>query len=488
MGYTADNPDNLGFLSRYGAYQNTIMSSTGDAGIFTPTDYIHYYAFDFPPGLVSVTITLTVGAAPALPNDQDYGSVSTDEVKTVSGFQTSPKLLLEQDRTSPGVQFGPQDGATVALLGTAVFQLASGSGHAVFEVDGASALFKNDGSQVNESITYSISVVVNLELPPATAASVISGHPTTPVVVYDTTANIQSNLDQLEASSSSVQSIALSSTGTQVLNVTGTQSHADSPIIQKITSPISLSITQTPGDSTMWGGPGNDTFHINDSGATAVVVGVANGTATGGHDTVVFHGSSSQYARSHVGTVGQTSSQEIITDTVSSRDGHITIESGGSNASAWSVQYLQFTDKTLFVENPDNANIARLYSAAFNRAPDQAGLNFWEDTYASNVSSSAKAAGYYTALAQTNDGSGVSIATNFMQSSEFQSRYGSLSDTAFVTLMYQNVLGRAPDQTGLTFWVNQIEVAHQTREIVLVGFAESPENVAKTSADWLIAV
>ncbi len=141
----------------------------------------------------------------------------------------------------------------------------------------------------------------------------------------------------------------------------------------------------------------------------------------------------------------------------------------------------------MFIENSDNANIARLYSAAFNRVPDAQGLFFWEDVYANNISVAAKNAGYYVALAQTNDGSGVTIADGFMQSSEFTSRYGTLTDAAFVNALYQNVLGRGADQAGLSFWTDQLSHG-TTRAMVLVGFAESPENVSKTAADWLIQI
>jgi hypothetical protein len=75
-----------------------------------------------------------------------------------------------------------------------------------------------------------------------------------------------------------------------------------------------------------------------------------------------------------------------------------------------------------------------------------------------------------------------------MQSSEFINRYGALTDTGFVDALYQNVLGRLPDQAGLNFWLDQLEHQGQTRAVVLVGFAESPENVAKTSAAWLIQI
>jgi hypothetical protein len=120
-------------------------------------------------------------------------------------------------------------------------------------------------------------------------------------------------------------------------------------------------------------------------------------------------------------------------------------------------------------------------------APDAAGLIFWENIYDNNVPAAAKSAGYYTSLAQTDDGSGVTIADGFIQSGEFQHLYGTLSDPQFITQMYQNVLGRAPDTAGYNFWLNQMEINHTTQAMVLVGFAESPENVAK-SASWLITV
>lgn len=231
-----------------------------------------------------------------------------------------------------------------------------------------------------------------------------------------------------------------------------------------VTSAASVPVTLAGSSgNAVFGTSGNDTFHaIN--GKTFI--------GAGGHDVLLFTGGRSQY-----NIVANTDGSLVVNDTISNRDGSNTTNG---------VEFLQFSDKTIFVENNDNANIARLYSAAFDRAPDLPGLSFWEDVYSRSISSAAKSAGYYVALAQTNTGSGGSIATGFMQSSEFQNKYGALNDSAFVNLLYQNVLGRAPDQAGLDFWVNQLGPAHQTREVVLVGFAESPENVAKTSADWLV--
>jgi serralysin len=208
---------------------------------------------------------------------------------------------------------------------------------------------------------------------------------------------------------------------------------------------------------------GNSVFSA--SGGQNIINGV------GSHDTIVFDGPRAEYTL----TVKSDGSL-LVVDNGSSGDG---------TSQVLNVEHLQFTDQTVFAETPDNANIARLYSAAFNRLPDTAGLNFWEDVYANSISAAVKSQGYYVSLAETNDGSGISIAANFIASPEFQADYGTLSDVSFVTAMYENVLGRTPDQAGLNFWVGQLEGGAQTRAVVLVGFAESPENVAKT-APWLI--
>ena len=162
---------------------------------------------------------------------------------------------------------------------------------------------------------------------------------------------------------------------------------------------------------------------------------------------------------------------------------------GGGSQVFTNVEFLQFTDKTVFVENADDANVARLYEAALGRAPDVPGLSGWENVY-TTVSASAKAAGTFVSLAETPIAGLTSIASGFTNSAEFHQKYGALSDTAFVTQLYQNVLGRAPDQAGLDGWLNAMHQGDSsgqiyTREMVLVGFAESPENVAKTAGDWL---
>ena len=147
------------------------------------------------------------------------------------------------------------------------------------------------------------------------------------------------------------------------------------------------------------------------------------------------------------------------------------------------------SDKTIFFLDADHSNVARLYSAALGRAPDAAGLANWENNFDAYVPASAKA-NYYTALSDTIlPVSGMSIAAGFTNSQEFKNKYGSLNDTQYVTQLYVNVLGRGPKTAGLNNWLNNMhDGPHLSRESVLVGLAESSENIARAAHDWLITV
>ena len=99
----------------------------------------------------------------------------------------------------------------------------------------------------------------------------------------------------------------------------------------------------------------------------------------------------------------------------------------------------------------------RLYQAAFDRKPDVSGLDYWYHQMNSGV-----------ALQQ--------VASGFINSAEFKALYGNNpSNAELVTLLYDNVLHRAPDTGGFNYWINELD--HGTsREQVLIGFSESLEN------------
>jgi hypothetical protein len=102
------------------------------------------------------------------------------------------------------------------------------------------------------------------------------------------------------------------------------------------------------------------------------------------------------------------------------------------------------------------APIVRLYFAYFLRIPDYAGLMFWINAYSSGWSLGG-------------------ISDFFASSPEFVATYGSLTNEQFVTLVYQNILGRAPEPGGYAFWVNELNSLRRTRGQVMLEFSESAE-------------
>ncbi|MBV9952154.1 MAG: DUF4214 domain-containing protein [Acidimicrobiia bacterium] len=110
-------------------------------------------------------------------------------------------------------------------------------------------------------------------------------------------------------------------------------------------------------------------------------------------------------------------------------------------------------------ENVTNVDpVTRLYRAYFLRIPDRGGLTYW--------------------IAQRRSGQSLDkISASFAGSSEFTSRYGSLTNKQFVNLVYQNVLGRSGDAGGVKFWTAQLDQHKRTRGQVMTGFSESHEYV-----------
>ena len=109
--------------------------------------------------------------------------------------------------------------------------------------------------------------------------------------------------------------------------------------------------------------------------------------------------------------------------------------------------------------NTDSGRMFRLYNASFKRLPDADGLEYWINQFSSGANSIRV------------------VASSFLGSAEFAERYGSnVTDEKFVNTLYQNVLGRAPDTSGLNYWLGQLNSGAETRYEALLGFAESAEN------------
>ena len=193
------------------------------------------------------------------------------------------------------------------------------------------------------------------------------------------------------------------------------------------------SFTGAAGNDTFLGTVGNDTFNG----------GAGNDTINGG-------------AGLDVAVYGGTRASHTIVN------GAALTVSGGNDGTDMltNVERLRFDDTALAFDTSGNAGQTyRLYQAAFNRTPDKGGLSDW-------------IRGMDTGMSLQK------VANGFIGSAEFKGLVGSnSSDTQFVDLMYANVLHRAPDQSGYDYWLGQMQ-GGITRETVLIGFSESPENQA----------
>jgi hypothetical protein len=135
------------------------------------------------------------------------------------------------------------------------------------------------------------------------------------------------------------------------------------------------------------------------------------------------------------------------------------LASRGGTDVLWNVERVQFDDYTIAFDIDGDAGEAyRLYQAAFSRAPDLPGLG-----YQTNALDNGLPLWF--------------VASQFIASPEFQSKYGAVDNTQFITLLYQNVLHRAPDSGGLQYHLDEL-ASGQTRGDVLMHFSESPENQA----------
>ncbi|OEZ56299.1 DUF4214 domain-containing protein [Duganella sp. HH105] len=124
------------------------------------------------------------------------------------------------------------------------------------------------------------------------------------------------------------------------------------------------------------------------------------------------------------------------------------------------IERLMFSERVLALDIDGAGGQAyRLYQAAFNRAPDVGGVGYWINVLDRGVSLKT-------------------VASGFIDSQEFRTLYGTApTDQAFVTNLYNNVLHRAPDAGGSSFWMDRLHDG-VSREDVLIGFSESVENQA----------
>ncbi|MCU1453177.1 MAG: hypothetical protein JWN46_1323 [Acidimicrobiales bacterium] len=107
------------------------------------------------------------------------------------------------------------------------------------------------------------------------------------------------------------------------------------------------------------------------------------------------------------------------------------------------------------------APVTRLYDAYFLRNPDTGGLSYW--------------------VGQLRHGRPLAAVSDaFAASPEFTAKYATLTNQAFVQLVYRNVLERNGEAKGIWFWTFELDQHQRTRGQVMTAFSESAENQANT--------
>lgn len=98
----------------------------------------------------------------------------------------------------------------------------------------------------------------------------------------------------------------------------------------------------------------------------------------------------------------------------------------------------------------DFIDLTEMYTAYFNRAPDAWGLEYWASRRVEGMSL-------------------IDIAKSFFDQPETKATFpSSMTNEQFITQVYQNVLGRAPDQAGLNYWVNDLQHGVETRDMFML--------------------
>lgn len=202
----------------------------------------------------------------------------------------------------------------------------------------------------------------------------------------------------------------------------------------------------TPGGSYTVSLSGNS-LHLQAGGSLqADSAGVLRHVA--GSTPGVFGGNRANY------TLSRSGNSVSVTDNVN-----------GGTVDVSSLSRLQFADSSLALDIQGTpGQVFRLYQAAFDRAPDLGGMGFH---------------------LYTMEGAGLSlyqVAQNFFNSAEFAAKYANTSHSQFITLLYANVLHRAPDAGGLAYWIDILERGLSDRITVLTNFSESQENRDGTQA------
>jgi len=110
--------------------------------------------------------------------------------------------------------------------------------------------------------------------------------------------------------------------------------------------------------------------------------------------------------------------------------------------------------------------VAQLYVATLNRAPDAAGLDYWE-----------------------NSGLAIEeIAASFFDQPETQALYpAGTSSAKFVNSIYNNLFNRDAEQAGLDYWVEQLDAGNVSRDQMILAVTNGAQDTGLGSDATILA-
>ncbi|MHB8736720.1 MAG: DUF4214 domain-containing protein, partial [Terriglobales bacterium] len=155
----------------------------------------------------------------------------------------------------------------------------------------------------------------------------------------------------------------------------------------------------------------------------------------------------------------------------------------------------------------NTAYVSAIYGTLLGRAPDTGGLGYWVNALQNGLTNRASVAAsfwmspehrglevdsyFQNYLGHTADAGGrafwvnqflagaseIDVAAAFLNSPEFIQ--GHAGNTAFVTALYQDILGHAPDSAGLAFWTNALSSGGISTAQVVRSILQSPESLTR---------
>ncbi|MFP7674058.1 DUF4214 domain-containing protein [Marivita sp. S0852] len=226
----------------------------------------------------------------------------------------------------------------------------------------------------------------------------------------------------------------------------GTSGDLPAPLVdpfseRSVTAAASDSVTGTNAAETLLGTDGSDNL-TGLGGDDQFVMGAGNDSVDGGSgtDTVIAQGDQSNY------TLAFSAEGALIVDRSGPAESTIALRNIEQIDFAQEVRPFDSNgirvdafDGMAALDGASMAALTELYIAYFDRAPDAVGLFFWGNQLADGMTM-------------------TEIAEQFFDQPETRALYGDASDrSAFVTSVYQNVLGRDPDAEGLSYWLDVLD-------------------------------